>query len=140
MTRMTPPQAPSSDPSQGRDSKPSWHGSLALSALFVVLMVASYLLSDIQELRATGLIEQRARHLEFIEQVSRDTQALARLALTYLVTGDADSREAYQGIIDAQNGAAPRRHPLHVLHGHADFDLEQSPADPTAAQSLADRL
>ncbi len=133
-------RVPSSNPAESLDSKPARPRSLALSALFVLLMVISYMLSDIPELRAIELIEQRARHLEFIDQVSRDAHALARLAQTYVATGDADSHRAYQAIIEAQNGATPRRRPLHVPHDHADFDAEQSPAGPTAPQSLADRL
>ncbi|GAA0579408.1 methyl-accepting chemotaxis protein [Halomonas salifodinae] len=124
--------------------------SLTVKSVFLILFAAVFglallLLGASHASRQAGVALDEAnqsRYDSFLlaTELRQSSEALTRLARSYLVTGDITWREQYQAVVDIRAGLAPR--PEEYVRVHWDYLAagEPSPRDLGPAAALLERM
>ncbi|XKE46423.1 methyl-accepting chemotaxis protein [Halomonas organivorans] len=124
--------------------------SLSVKATFTLLFCTAFGLALLtlmaswaaQEASETVDEANRSRYESFLlaTEMRQSSDALTRLARSYVITGEERWREHYQGVLDIRTGQAP--HPEHYVRGHWDFLAADrpSPREPGARVALLDLM
>ncbi len=146
--RPPPPQG--SEALCFRGNQPIMTRSLTVKSVFLTLFAAVFGLallllgaSHASRQAGTALDEaNQSRYHEFLlaTELRQSSDALTRLARSYVVTGDTTWREQYQAVVDIRAGLAPL--PEEYMRVHWDYLAagEPSPRDLGPAAALLERM
>ena len=118
---------------QARSTHPLW-----LAVALLVLCAALFSVYVWSERRVDQTNELRQRSFLLADELRQSSDDLTRMARTYVMTGDARYKLAYQAILDIRDGKRPRPHDYQTVYWDTELlrDTPQSHADEVAVPLL----